>query len=224
MAGVGTLPGGVLAMALADARLPSGGHAHSAGMEPALLAGLGPEQAQPLALARARTTSLVEAGTAVVARHLALAGRDLGPVEAAWAARTPAPSMRDAARLLGRGYLRLALRLWPESDALQSLPRTSARAVVIGAMAAAAGTGPEELVRSVIYDEAACAAAALLKLEPGDPVLATELVLRVCAATEPEVGAVAALTDPADIPAGSTPQAEEWAQAHAVTNKRLFRA
>ncbi|ADG79992.1 Putative urease accessory protein OS=Tsukamurella paurometabola (strain ATCC 8368 / DSM / CCUG 35730 / CIP 100753 / JCM 10117 / KCTC 9821 / NBRC 16120 /NCIMB 702349 / NCTC 13040) OX=521096 GN=Tpau_3408 PE=4 SV=1 [Tsukamurella paurometabola] len=221
---IGTLPSGVLAMTLADARLPSGGHAHSAGMEPALLAGLPAAEALPLALARARTTSLVEAGTAVVARHLARSGEDLAPVEAAWAARTPAPSMRDAARVLGRGYLRLALRLWPDDPALRSLPRTPARAVVIGAMAAAAGTGADELVRTVVYDEAACAAAALLKLEPGDPVLATELVLRVCAATEPEVSAVAALTDPADIPAGSTPQAEEWAQVHAVTNKRLFRA
>ena len=67
------LPSATVAMLLADARLPSGGHAHSAGLEPALLGGLAAADVPAALTARARTTSLVEAGTAVVARHLALA-------------------------------------------------------------------------------------------------------------------------------------------------------
>jgi urease accessory protein len=223
------LPPGVLAMALADARLPSGGHAHSAGVEPALAAGLAPQLVPELMAVRARTTVAVDAGAAVVARHLIDSGRPdrLPEVEAAWAARTPAPSVRAASRVLGRGHLRLGAGLWPDHPVwaeLRGWPRPPSRAVVLGAFAAAAGTAPDELVRAVIYDDAACGAAALLKLEPGDPVRATAWVLAVCTAAEPQVAALAAITDPADVPAAAAPQAEGWAQAHARLNRRLFRA
>ena len=59
------LPSTTVAMLLADARLPSGGHAHSAGLEPALFGGLNIADVPAALGARARTTSLVEAGTAV---------------------------------------------------------------------------------------------------------------------------------------------------------------
>ncbi|NNH03562.1 urease accessory UreF family protein, partial [Microbacterium ulmi] len=106
-----------IALLLADARLPAGGHAHSSGLEPALLSGMDPADAAAFLHARARTTTLVDAGTAVVARHAAHAGLPSAPVERAWAARTPSRAMREAACDLGRGLLRLARRLWPDSPA-----------------------------------------------------------------------------------------------------------
>lgn len=114
----------VLLMLLADARLPTGGHTQSAGLEPALRAGMSPRDVPAYIAARLATTVRVEAGTAVVARHVALdlAGSvTLADVRAAWAARTPSPALRETSERLGRGYLRLLRRLWPDHAALAAL-------------------------------------------------------------------------------------------------------
>lgn len=235
------------AMLLADARLPTGGHAFSSGVEPALRGGLAPDRVRELMIGRATTTSRVEAGAAVVARWAvstrgahSTAGAARGPsagdvrgvgealaeVERAWAARTPAPALREASRDLARGYLRLGRRLWPGSaalDAAATLHRPS-RAVVLGAMAVELDLDPKSLARLVIYDEAAGAAASLLKLEPRDPAEVSGWILDACAAGERYVDELAALTEPAAIPAAGAPQTEEWAQAHAASTRRLFRA
>lgn len=215
-----------IALLLADARLPAGGHAHSSGLEPALLAGLSPAEVRGFLFARARTTTLVDAATSVVARHAALAGTSLAEVERAWAARTPSGAMRQAARDLGRGLLRLARRVWPQSGPLASLAPAGAppRPIVLGAVAAAAGLDAETLVRLAVYDDMACAVAALLKLEPGDPGDGVALVLDACGSVEGSISELASLASPDQIPAASAPQAEAWAESHALTNRRLFRA
>ncbi|MBO9578888.1 MAG: urease accessory protein [Microbacteriaceae bacterium] len=219
----GTLPAaGTVALLLADARLPSGGHAHSSGLEPALQGGMPAAQAAGFLLARARTTGLVDAATAVAARAAVLEGGPLGDVERAWAARTPSAAMRDASRELGRGLLRLAKRLWPESAALAALV-TPPRPVVLGAIAAATGLPAEELVRLSVYDDLASAVAALLKLEPRDPADGALLVLAACASIEARVPEIAAVRSPHQIPALSAPQAEAWAEQHAIAPRRLFR-
>lgn len=123
---------------LADARLPTGGHTQSAGLEPALRAGMDPTRVPDYVRARLATVTRVEAATAVVARHAVLAGlpdaagaprrpaspssgpddawspvsRALADVWRAWAARTPSPALRETSQRLGRGYLRLLRRLW----------------------------------------------------------------------------------------------------------------
>ncbi|GED99438.1 urease accessory protein UreF [Gordonia crocea] len=218
------------AMLLADARLPTGGHAYSAGVEPAVRAGLPPDLLADYLIGRVRTVTRVEAGTAVLARHVLLGDatahrRALADVAAAWAARTPSPALRAASVAQGRGYLRLAARLWPEAPAWALFEdRAPCRAVVLGAIAAESGMPPADLVRTVVYDDAAAAAAAVLKLDPRDPAEVSRWVLDACATGEPYVAEVAALTDPADIPATGAPQTEEWAQAHALLTQRLFRA
>jgi urease accessory protein len=218
------------AMLLADARLPSGGHAYSAGVEPALRSGLAPEEIGEYMLGRARTVVRVEAGTAVVARHAFLDDADshagLDAVLAAWAARTPSPALREASAAQARGLLRLAVSLWPGPmwPVLAEQARPLSRAVVLGAIAAASGMSAVELVRTVVYDDAATAAAALLKLDPCDPAQVSRWVLDACAAAEPFVVDLASLTEPAAIPAAGAPQSEEWAQAHALLTQRLFRA
>ncbi|MCU1527017.1 MAG: urease accessory protein [Frondihabitans sp.] len=218
-----------IALLLADARLPSGGHAHSAGMEPALLGGLRRDDIPAFLLGRARTTAAVEAGTAVAARHSFLHGASVASareVEAAWAARTPSAAVRDAARLLGRGYLRLSLRTWPDDPALAvcaALDRPP-RAIVLGAIAAATRMDPADLVRLVFYDEVQSAASAVLKLDPLDPAIPVSWVLDTCAAVDSRVDSLAAVTSPDAIPAAGAPQAEGWAEAHALLTQRLFRA
>jgi urease accessory protein len=66
----------LVALMLADARLPTGGHTQSAGLEPAVKAGLDATGVAAYAGSRLATVVRVEAGTAVVARHLTLSGGD----------------------------------------------------------------------------------------------------------------------------------------------------
>jgi len=55
----GTPATATLLMMLADARLPVGGHVHSAGLEPALAAGMPPGRVFDYLLGRAHSVSLV---------------------------------------------------------------------------------------------------------------------------------------------------------------------
>jgi len=215
-----------VALLLADARLPSGGHAHSSGLEPALLGGMPPAAVEEFLLVRARTTALVDAAAAVVTRHAGERGGRLSAIEQAWTARTPSRAMRDASRDLGRGLVRLADRVWPDSRALASLHELGGpppRPLVLGAIAAHVGMGPEELVRLTVYDDLASAVAALLKLDPRDPADGVALVLAGCASIESRIPIIAAARLPEEIPALSAPQAEAWAESHATAQRRLFR-
>jgi len=221
------------AMMLADARLPVGGHVSSSGLEPALNAGLHPQQALAYMLGRVATVSMVEAGVAVVARHLVgdadstELGQRLQAVEDAWAARTPSQELRVVSRSLARGYIRLGLRLWPENLALRICNESKvgfSRPTVLGVIAAAAGFDAEGLVRLSIYDDAQTIAAALLKLEPLDPATPVAWVLEACESAEPLVPLIAAIISPDAIPATGAPQTEEWAEIHSTTTQRLFRA
>ncbi|TFD76208.1 urease accessory protein [Cryobacterium psychrophilum] len=216
-------------MMLADARLPVGGHVHSAGLEPALASGMDPSLVPAYILGRARSVTLVEAGTAVVARHVSLGGEtdDLAHVDRAWAARTPSAAVRDVSRSLARGYLRLALRLWPANAAIEACAGADvpfSRPVVVGVIAAAAHLDAPALVRLVAYDDAQTVAAAMLKLEPLDPIVPPGWVLDACAAVEEFVDTISALTIPDAIPALGAPESEGWVEAHSRSTKRLFRA
>jgi len=221
------VPRELLLMLLADARLPVAGHTQSGGLEPAVRAGLSAAGVPAYLTARLDTVVAVEAGTAVVARHRLLAGRPLEPVVAAWAARTPAPALRAAARTQGRALARLAGRLWPGSPhlaALGTLDRPAPRAVVLGAVAAAAGLDACGLALLVAYDDLQTVAASALKLLPLDPAEATCWVHGALPAAVDLAAAYAGLTDPTDIPARSAPQTDLWAQLHDQTTRRLFRA
>ncbi|MEP6649425.1 MAG: urease accessory UreF family protein [Lapillicoccus sp.] len=213
-------------MLLADARLPTSGHTQSGGLEPALLGGLDPVDLEGYCRTRLQTVTLTEAGAAVVCRSRAMAGQLTDDVESAWAARTPSPAMREASRTLGRAYRRVVLRLWPTAPALSELTRVTApsRPRVLGLVAAATGLPGDAVAWLVAYDDLQSVLAASLKLLPGDPVDATARLL----ALSPEIGGlvdrVAALTEPDEIPAGSAPLIEAWAESHATAGRRLFRA
>lgn len=234
-----TLEGGagggseVLLMLLADARLPTGAHTQSAGLEPALRHGVCIAQVPDYIRTRLRTVVAVEAGAAVVARHLVVRASSvdaltdgLQGVDDAWRARTVSPALRENAEVLGRGYTRLVTGLWPDapaSAALRSLRRPT-RAVAIGVAGALAGLAGPQVARLIGYDDAQTVAAAALKLDPLDPLVATGWVVRAAADIERMVVAVASLTSPGDIPAGAAPLIEQWAQEHAAERQRLFRA
>ncbi len=219
----------VLAM-LADARLPTGAHAHSAGLEPAVLGGLSGDgrrldEIPAFARSRLRTVTATEAGAAVVARHHWLEGHPLWDVEEAWAARTPSGAVRAAARQLGRGYLRLAHGLWPDEMA-GAFEAGSAppRPLVLGVIGAICDLTPRQVAQLVGYDDVQTIASAALKLVPLDPVVATRWVLRL----HPDIDALADevehLTGPAQIPARGGPVLDGDAERHAHSTRRLFHA
>jgi len=226
---------------LADGRLPTGGHTQSAGLEPAVRAGLGADGKQPAdvgeyARDRLRTVTRTEAAVAVVARHHAHPDRqaaDAPPIqmaprftqlEAAWAARTPSRALRTASRRQGRAYLRLAARVWP--DVLRHLPADAeiARPLVIGVIGAVTGLSAEQVARLVAYDDAQTVIAASLKLLPGDPATAVTWLAALHEDIERLVNDVAPLTDIDKIPAGGAPLIDQFAEQHAIERMRLFHA
>jgi urease accessory protein len=221
----------VLLMLLADARLPTGAHTQSAGLEPAMRQGVSLDQVPGYIRTRLCTVVAVEAGAAVVARHLAVAETDgvadgLRAVDDAWRARTISPALRENAEVLGRGYARLVAGLWPDAPASVALRavRRPTRAVAIGVAAALTGLTGRQVARLIGYDDAQTVAAAALKLDPLDPLVATRWVVQAAPDIDRMAATVCALTTPDEIPAGAAPLIEQWAQVHAVTSQRLFRA
>ncbi|WP_101524453.1 urease accessory protein UreF [Nocardioides houyundeii] len=223
---VQSLSSSAVSLLLSDARLPVGGHTQSGGLEPALLAGLSSEGIVGYCRTRLATVVRTEAATAVVARHVTLGHGDLGLVHAHWAARTPSAAQRETSAELGRGLLRLARRLWltgADLAALGALP-SPARPLVLGAVAARTGLDAHHLAQVVAYDDVQTVVAAGLKLAPGDPVVATGWVWEQLGEIDRLATQVAGARTPGDIPSLAAPQIEEWAQAHAHTTRRLFRA
>ncbi|GAB3857850.1 urease accessory UreF family protein [Nocardioides maradonensis] len=215
-----------LLMVLGDGRLPTGGHAQSAGLEPAVLAGLDPGRIPDFIDTRLRTAITVDAAAAVVTRALALEGTPLDPVLDAWTARTPGTVARGSALATGRGIQRVLRRLWPDAGATRLLEEVGPpyRPIALGALAAAAGLGAHDTAVLVCHEDVSAIASAALKLVPRDPLDATAWLL----AAQPRIAAIARdladLTDPAAMPALSAPLAECWIQAHAARERRLFSA
>lgn len=249
-----TPPTSVLFALLADARLPTGGHTQSAGLEPALLAGLSVADVPGYIGGRLATVTRTEAAVAVVARHVVAADPDervtgLRAVWQAWAARTPAPALRETSQRLGRGYLRLAHRLWGSHPAVVALDaavvaeRTHLaaqspvagpvgrsdraqppRPLVLGVVGACVGLDARQVAQLVGYDDVQTIASATLKLAPVDPADATGWVVAAAPTVEAMAAGVAHLTDPLDIPASGAPLLEERAQQHVRRTERLFSA
>lgn len=213
-------------MLLADARLPVAGHTQSGGLEPALRLGLTAADTPGYLTTRLTTVTRVEGATAAVARHHLVHDLPLADVEAAWAARTPSPALRRTSRHQARAFLRLANRLWPGHDALETVAavRQPCRAVALAGAAVAAGLPADALARLVGYDDVQTVASAALKLLPLDPADVAGWVHDALPAVQRLAEEVGRITRPDQIPAAGAPQIEEWAEAHARTTRRLFSA
>lgn len=218
-----------LTMLLADGRLPTGAHTQSAGVEPALAAGMALTEVPDYVTVRLRTVTELEAAVAVVTRYLMVSlptgerVAALAEVDLAWRARTVSDALRDAADLLGRSYLRLGARVWDLGE-LTAAGRTWCRAVVVGATAAAAGASAAETARLVAFEDVQTVIAAALKLVPFDPSQGVAWAVRAGPEVERLVDRVVGLTAVVDLPAASAPLIEHWGQRHRDTERRLFRA
>ncbi|MEU6276798.1 urease accessory UreF family protein [Streptomyces populi] len=216
-------------LVLADGRFPAGGHAHSGGAEAAVGAGriTGAASLEDFCRGRLHTSGLVSAALAAAGAL----GADPVALDAAADARTPSLALRAVARRLGRQLVRAARATWPsaELDALASrFPKGAHQPVVLGAVARAAGLGPEDAAYCSVYECVSGPASATVRLLSLDPFEATAVLARLA----PELDVVAhaavdaarrALDDGVEaLPAASAPLLEIGAEAHAARPVRLF--
>ena len=202
-------------LALADSRLPTGGHVHSGGVEEAVTSRLVVDLAtlEAYLRRRIRTSGLVTASIAA-AVHRGDLGVDAADAETD--ARTPAPASRQSSRAQGRGLLRLARRVWPDGDwnVLGPKPHLAVAAGLVGVVS---GLEPAQSALSIIYTTmtgTATAAQRLLALDPADVAALTFTLAELCEQTAHD--AACGLSDLSD------PLLDELAQCHARRPRPLF--
>jgi urease accessory protein len=212
----------VIALMLADSRTPTGGYAHSGGLEAGLAAGLTTEEIPAFLAARLRTVAFVDAAFAAAAMR---AGDDpgrLAELEAEWLARTPSPALRRAASALGRALLRVGNGIGLGSPALAAWATASPatpRCLVLGAVARGAGIEASDVSRLALYDDAAMLCGAAPKLVAIDTLTASGWL----AAQAPLIARLAEeAARGAELPVCSTPGLELLAERHAASERRLF--
>lgn len=202
-------------LALSDSRLPTGGHVHSGGVEEAIASGVVVDliTLKSYLRRRIRTSALVTASVAAAVHQGYLTALQ---ADAETDARTPSPAARAASRAQGRGLLRLAKRVWPNTqwDSLIEQPHL---AVAAGLVGVASGICAQQTAISVVYTTmtgVATAAQRLLALDPADVAALTFELADLCEQT-----AVVAARELADL---SDPLLDELAQGHAARDRPLF--
>jgi urease accessory protein len=219
----------VLELMLADARTPSGGYAHSGGLESAVEAGLEVGEVPGFIFARLATVGFIDACVAGAASGCDCVDALLD-LDAEWAARCPAPPLRQAARALGRGLLRTATRWFPSTPLISDYLAASAltpRPVALGVIARAGGLSAEATACAALYDDAAGVAAAAVKLMALDAAVSSSWVLTVSGEIESLAALAASVAISAGpmfaaLPSASTPLLDSRALDHATSERRLF--
>ena len=184
--------GSAALLALADQRLPSGGHVHSGGVEQAVTDGLVHDvrTLERFLERRLSTTGLVTAGLAAAAcagaaRSDAVA--TLGRLEAETDARTPSPAQRSASRAQGRGLIRTAKAAWAAPSATLNWSDLGPRPhhpLVLGCAARAGGVAPEGAALIAAYLAVSAPSTAAQRLLALDPVAVAAVTVHLGPAIE----------------------------------------
>jgi urease accessory protein len=229
-------------LVLADGRLPAGGHAHSGGIEAAVVDGTVTRLDDLAGFLRGRlsTTGVVVAAFAAAAcRSVLTADRDpagvVADLDAELDARTPSPAQRAASRGQGRALLRAGRAAWPVPSGLEparllpgdgGTPRQPGlhHAVALGVVAAAAGLAPADAALAAAYGTVTGPASAATRLLGLDPLAVTALLAQLAA----DIDAVAARADDAArqpphlLPATSAVRLDLLAERHRTAAVRMF--
>ncbi len=222
-------------LALADQRLPSGGHVHSGGVEQAITDRLvfDVPSLERFLERRLRSTGLVTAGLAAAA--CAHAGDDdaatalrLLAVEAD--ARTPSPAQRVASRAQGRGLLRTARAAWAAPSPTLNWTDLGARPhhpLVLGCAAHAGSVSPDGAALVAAYLSVSAPSTAAQRLLALDPVAVAAVTVRLGPAIEQVAAQACPRASVQDrgrdvLPDDSDPLLDLLAERHAAREERLF--
>nr|WP_245560171.1 urease accessory UreF family protein [Actinopolyspora halophila] len=211
-------------LALADARLPGGGHAHSGGLEEAVHRGVvaDAEQLREFLRGRLHGAGSQAAAFAAAAAH---AGERGAGADYWWRwdvefdARTPSPAQRAASRAQGRGTARAGRAAWPCAalEGLLSITGSPHHPAVVGALIGARSLGtPKDAAAVVAYLAVSGPASAAVRLLGLDPFAANAAVAAFERDTE-RIARRAASTSgsrPEDLPSTGAPALDLFAQAH----------
>jgi urease accessory protein len=179
-------------LALADQRLPSGGHVHSGGVEQAITDGLVHDvpTLERFLERRLHSAGLVAAGLTAAARlaaDLDDAPALLRRLDAEADARTPSPAQRAASRAQGRGLIRTVRAAWAAPSAWLSWTDLGARPhhpLVLGCAAGAGGVGFEGAALVAAYLAVSAPSTAAQRLLALDPVAVAAVTVRLGPAIE----------------------------------------
>jgi len=216
-----------LTLLLADGRLPTGGHTHSGGLEPAILAGLAQGEIPAFMRGRLHTIGLTDASLAAHASRCADRGAqdDLDRLDREALARLASPPLRAASRALGSSLLRTAGQLLPDARtivAYRSRSKCTPRSVALGVVASAAGLSPIDTATISLHDDLMSVASAAVKLLPVDSGTAYSWVAQLSGELQRVAEAAAGATSLRDLPSYSAPACELRSLVHQSNERRLF--
>ena len=220
-----------LVLALADGRLPVGGHAHSSGLEISqhLDGTRDAEQVRQFLTGRLTTTGATEANLiAAIILRSADGEPDWGEIDREIDARTPSAAQRATSRMLGRHWARAADRLGM-SEATRSLRDTVEaphQAAVFAALAHHLELDAHSAVSIHLHHLCAMITSAATRLSGLDPYVAQRIhldLLERCAVIANRAVAVGGEAWEA-IPAVAGPAAEIGASLHLDIDGRLFQS
>lgn len=212
---------------LADGRLPTGGHAHSGGIEEAV----GRRRVHDVSslrdylVGRLATSGEVDSQFAAAAQRWAEAGADVAGgqlLEEELAARIPSPALRRSARVQGRGLCRAARRCWASAaiEVTMSLHLDGPLwPIALGTSASAAGVseqGASLVARWTAVTGPAWSAVRLLGL---DPMAVAALLAELTAELS---GHRLQSVVPSELSALGAPLVEIGAEHHRAWEVRLF--
>ncbi len=218
------------ALLLSDARFPSGGHAHSGGIEQACDLGLlsDLDGLEDYLRGRLATWGVVSAHAAAAvccrATRPGPNGVDIwSAVDAELDARIVSPAARLASRQQGRQLLRLS-RHTHDVPLLKSIGADPHHPVAIGAVAAAGGLTPEQAAAAAAYGAVAGPASAAIRLLGLDPAGAARIIVGLTGEMDSVASAAArtAARPLAQLPSVGAPVADFLAELHFTRKDRLF--
>ena len=211
---------------LADSRFPTGGHAHSGGVESVHALGLmsSIEELELFIDGRLATSAATDAAFAAAA---CAQPNNLFELDHELEVRTPSPKLRDVSRSLGRQMIRVALRAWPNLDVvtLRSIHVNGPmQPIALGAVAYAAQLSPQDAALCSLHHFVGMATTAAVRLVGLDPFDVQAIAARIASRLD-DIAVEAALfanKTGSDLPASTSLLADMMAEHHATWEVRLF--
>lgn len=211
---------------LADSRFPTGGHAHSGGVESVHALGRMTTIAELELFIDGRLATSAKTDAAFAAAACAQPN-NLVALDHELEVRNPSPKLRDVSRSLGRQMIRVALRAWPDLDAT-TLRIINANGplqpIALGAVAYAAQLSPHDAALVSLHHFVGMATTAAVRLVGLDPFDVQAIAARIASRLD-DIAAEAAMfanTTNSELPASTSLLADIMAEHHATWEVRLF--